>query len=138
MSKNKTIPTELSVDEFLEGIQQPRRKEESKELVILFKELTQEEPVMWGSSIIGFGSYHYKYESGREGDMFIAGFSPRKTSFSFYNLAGAEGYDELLSSLGKYKSGKSCLYVNKLGDIDLNVLREIILRSVESVKKRYG
>lgn len=93
------------------------------------QEVTGAEPRLWGSSIVGFGDYHYKYESGREGDWFVTGFSPRKQNLTLYIMAGFDNYDQLLSRLGKYKTGKSCLYINKLDDVDLDVLKELVAQS---------
>jgi hypothetical protein len=101
------------------------------------KDWLGEAPVMWGPSIVGFGSYHYKYESGREGDFFIAGFSPRKAALTIYIMAGFSRYDELMSKLGKYKTGKSCLYVKRLSDIDIDVLKSLVLASVAWVQEKY-
>jgi hypothetical protein len=98
------------------------------------REVTQEEPIMWGDSIIGFGSYHYKYKSGREGDWFLIGFSPRKQSLTLYIMSGFDGYEEKLNKLGKYRTGKSCLYINKLKDVNLSVLKEIMVDSIDYVK----
>ena len=95
------------------------------------KEITGEEPVMWGTSIIGFGSYQYKYASGREGEWFLTGFSPRKQNITLYIMSGFDQYDQLLAKLGKYKTGKSCLYINKINDIDTDVLKELVKQSVE-------
>ena len=103
----------------------------------MMKQITKENPIMWGPSIVGFGSYHYKYESGREGDMCITGFSPRKQSLTIYIMPGFDGYDKLMKKLGKYKTGKSCLYINKLEDVDLKVLKELISEDVKNMKKKY-
>ena len=97
------------------------------------KQATKSEPVMWGDSIVGFGEYHYKYASGREGDWFLTGFSPRKQNLALYIMSGFSEYEALLSNLGKFKTGKSCLYVNKIEDIDLSTLKELIQRSVQHV-----
>ena len=99
--------------------------------------ITGELPKMWGNSIIGFGSYHYKYKSGREGDWFLTGFSPRKQSFTLYIMAGFSKYEELLSKLGKFTTGKSCLYIKRLSDVDLSVLETICIRSLEDMQKLY-
>ena len=101
------------------------------------KQITKEEPIMWGPSIVGFGSYHYKYESGREGDMCITGFSPRKQNLTIYILPGFKRYSELMKKLGKHKTGSSCLYINKLEDVDLKVLKQLITESVKYMKKKY-
>ncbi len=97
-------------------------------------QVTKLEPAMWGTSIVGFGSYHYKYESGREGDMPLVGFSPRKQNLTLYIMDGFEGYDRLLGKLGKHSTGKSCLYINKLEDVDLDVLRELVASSYKHMK----
>lgn len=128
MAENKTKPTDASVDDFISAIENPRRRAEALVSLALYKEVTGLEPVMWGPSIIGFGSTHYAYESGREGDMPAAGFSPRKASMTFYVGDDFEGAADLYASLGKHKKSVSCLYVNKLDDVDLDVLREIIAR----------
>jgi hypothetical protein len=101
----------------------------------MMHEVTGEEPKMWGPSIVGFGSYHYKYESGREGDTIVAGFSPRKQNLTLYLMGGLDEYGELLGRLGKHKTGKGCLYINKLQDVDLNTLRELIRQSVEEARR---
>lgn len=137
MAKNKTAPTKVSVEEFLQNVEHPRRKEDAYTLLKLYEEELGEEAVMWGPSIVGFGSYHYKYESGREGDMCAAGFSPRKSSLSIYITAGFDGYQDLLSILGKHKASKGCLYINKLQDVDMDVLRKIIRKSYDDIKNRY-
>ncbi len=134
MAENKTQKTGASVEDFINSVGIKRRREDGFTLLELMKEVTGEEPEMWGSSIIGFGDYHYRYESGREGDFFLTGFSPRKQSLSLYIMAGFEEYDSLLASLGKHRKGASCLYINKLADVDMGVLRELIEKSVEQAK----
>ena len=134
MPQNKTVPTNASVADFLASVPNARRREDGEVLLEMMREITGIEPQMWGPSIIGFGSYHYKYESGREGDMPIIGFSPRSRSLSLYIMDGSDTDDDLLSQLGKHRKGVSCLYINKLADVDLDVLRELIARSVEQVK----
>ncbi|MFX0054415.1 MAG: DUF1801 domain-containing protein [Candidatus Hermodarchaeota archaeon] len=131
MSEAKTRPTDASVEDFLKDVEHPQRREDGFELLEMMKEITNEEPIMWGPSIIGFGSYHYKYESGREGDMPLTGFSPRKKSLTVYIMSGFEEYKDLLDKLGKHKIGKSCLYINKLADVDKNVLKKIIKKSLK-------
>ena len=128
MSENKTVPTSASVDEFIESIENKRRRADAKKSLEIYKEVTGLPPVMWGSSIIGFGSIHYVYESGREGDMPAAGFSPRKANMTFYIDGNFEGSDELLAKLGKHRKSVACVYVNKLDDVDLEVLKDIIAR----------
>ena len=134
LAENKTQKTGASVEDFINSVGIKRRCEDGFTLLELMKEVTGEEPEMWGPSIIGFGDYHYRYESGREGDFFLTGFSPRKQSLSLYIMAGFEEYDSLLASLGKHRKGASCLYINKLADVDMGVLRELIEKSVEQVK----
>lgn len=133
MSDLKTKPNKASVTEFINSIEDPVKKQDSKALVKLFKEITGHKPVMWGSSIIGFGSYHYKYASGREGDWFVTGFSPRKQSLTMYIMGGLKD-KKLFNKLGSHKTGKGCLYVKRLSDVDIEVLRKIITKSVDRVK----
>ncbi|HKJ27189.1 MAG TPA: DUF1801 domain-containing protein [Anaerolineales bacterium] len=134
MSENKTKPTDAKVEKFLNSVENEKRKIDSFEVLELMKQITGEPAKMWGDSIVGFGSYHYKYASGREGDWFLAGFSPRKQSLTLYITAGFIYYEELLAKLGKYKTGKSCLYINKLEDVDQEVLKELIKESVEHMR----
>lgn len=134
----KTKPNKLSVDKFLNNINNKQRKDDAFVILDLMKKITKEEPKIWGPSIVGFGEYHYKYESGREGDWFLTGFSPRKANLTLYIISGFKGYDDLLKKLGKYKiSGGSCLYINKLEDIDMKVLKELITKSVQKMEKKY-
>lgn len=132
----KTKPTSTDVEKFLNSIENEKRKKDAFVILDLMKKVTKEEPKMWGASIIGFGSYHYKYESGREGDWFLAGFSPRKTNFSIYIMSGFKEFDELLSKLGKHKTGSSCLYINKLEDVDLSILKKMVTLSVKKMKSK--
>ena len=136
MAENKTQKTGASVDGFLAAVQHPRRREDGQVLLQMMREVTGLEPEMWGPSIIGFGDDHYRYESGREGDIFLVGFSPRKQSLSLYLSDGFPEYDALLAALGKHRKGASCLYVNKLADIDLAVLRELVAKSFAHVNSR--
>ena len=129
MSDNKTRPTEESVEDFLDSVDNHQRKKDSLELLEIMKETTADKPVMWGPSIVGFGAYHYKYASGREGDIFKVGFSPRKSYLTVYIRPGLFLYEEELESLGKFREGKGCLYVNKLDDVDKTVLKTIIEKS---------
>ncbi len=128
MAENKTKPTSASVDDFIDGIENPRRQADALTALRLYKDVTGLPPVMWGPSIIGFGTHHYVYDSGREGTVPAAGFSPRKANMTFYVGDKFEGAEALYASLGKYKKSVACLYVNKLDDVDLQVLREIIAR----------
>lgn len=130
MAENKTQPTKLSATEFLDKIEDKQRKQDCYTISALMQEITGEPPVMWGPSIVGFDKYHYKYASGHEGDFMIAGFSPRKQNLTLYIMAGFDRYNELLVKLGKYKTGKSCLYIKSLKDIDMDVLKELITLSV--------
>jgi hypothetical protein len=131
MAELKTQPTDESVTAFLESIDNDRKRKDSFALMNLMREVTGEEPQMWGSSIVGYGRYRYKYASGRKGEWFLVGFSPRVQSLTLYIMSGFDAYDELLSKLGKYKTGKSCLYVNKLEDVDQEVLTQLIQLSVD-------
>ena len=136
MAENKTKPTAKSVEAFLKRVEDPKRREDAFAVLALMKKITKEQPVIWGDSLIGFGSYHYKYDSGREGDFFITGFSPRKTALTLYLMSGFKPFDDLMSKLGKYKTGKGCLYIKKLEDVDLKVLEKLIRESVKVMKKR--
>lgn len=130
----KTKVNDASVVKFLEGVEPEQKRLESFELLDLFRKVTNEEPKMWGSNIIGFGSYHYKYASGQEGDWFKVGFSPRKAKFSLYIMSGFDSLQEVLDQLGKHKTSKGCLYVNKLADIDISVLELLILESFNHLR----
>lgn len=136
MAEIKTKKNEASVEEFLNSIENEKRKADSFVVLELMKKITEDVPSMWGPSIIGLGHHHYKYTSGRENDWFLTGLSPRKQSLTLYIMNGFSHYDEILSRLGKYKTGKSCLYINKLEDIDMIVLEELITASVEFLKSR--
>lgn len=125
---NKTRPGEFSLEEYLNGLSEKRR-DEAVTLIEIMTKISNEPPILWGPSIIGFGSYHYKYDSGREGDMPILGFSPRKTQITIYFSEGFDRYKALLSKLGKHKTSVSCLYINKLTNIDLKILEKMLLES---------
>jgi hypothetical protein len=129
----KTQKTDASVEHFLNGVAHERRRKDSFAVLELMRQVTGEEPAMWGPSIVGFGSYRYRYKSGREGEWMLVGFSPRKQSLTLYIMSGFEGYEALLDRLGKHKTGKSCLYINKLDDVDLETLRELVRQSVKHV-----
>lgn len=133
MTQLKTQPNEQSVVDFLNGVENEKRREDSFKVLALMREVTGEEPIMWGSSIIGFGCYQYKYASGRDGEWFVTGFAPRKQALTLYIMSGFSEYDELLGRLGKHTTGKACLYIKKLENVDLHVLRELIEKSVEHV-----
>ena len=137
MAKNKTTATTQSVDKFISQVEDETKRDDSYELIKIFKSVTGENAKMWGPSIIGFGSYHYKYESGHEGDACLAGFSPRKSAIVLY-IMNFEGKDELLTKLGKLKPSKGCVYIKKLADIDVAVLKKMIDGSVRYLKKKYG
>ncbi len=136
-SDMKTKPNSKSVTAFINSVENETRKRDAKTLLAMMKRITGEKPTMWGPSIIGFGKYHYVYESGREGDMPIIGFSPRKASMSLYVL-GSVRDDSLFEKLGKHKRSVACLYVNKLDDIDLAVLEKIIAKSYKATQKKCG
>jgi hypothetical protein len=134
MAELKTKPNDDSVEAFLNKVSDPKKRQDSFALLELMKKVTGEVPKMWGDSIIGFGSYHYRYASGREGDWFLTGFSPRAQNLTLYIMAGFDRYDELLGKLGKYKTGKSCLYIKKLEDVNPSILVELVQRSAEHVR----
>ena len=137
MAEAKTKPTGVSVTEFLTRVEDPQRRADSKVLVEMMSRITGEKPRMWGPTIIGFGQYHYKYASGHEGDMARIGFSPRAKEQVLYVLDGTGWEDPLLARLGKHKTGKCCLYVKRLSDVDETVLEEIAVRSWQSMNERY-
>lgn len=136
-NENKTQPTGVSPAEFIASVEHDRRREDGKVLLKWFEEVTGYTPRMWGPSLIGYGRYHYKYDSGREGDMLITGFSPRKANLVMYIMPGYRDMGEKLARLGKHKLGKSCLYINKLADIDMDVLREIVEDGVAYMTEHY-
>lgn len=133
----KTKQTDASVAAFLETVTDDDRRQDCLAVSALMQDVTKSEPKMWGSNMIGFGTYHYKYESGREGDWFITGFSPRKQNLTLYIMAGFDRYDALLAKLGKFKTGKSCLYVKRLSDVDPGVLRQLVAASVKHMQQQY-
>lgn len=133
MSNYKTIPNDLDVDAFLAGVADEKRRADSLSMLEFMKRVTGEDPVMWGDSIVGFGSYHYKYASGREGDWPAAGFSPRKQALTLYIMSGFSRHDELMAKLGKFTTGKSCLYIKELEDVDLDVLEQLVRGSMDMV-----
>lgn len=136
MGKNKTTETENSVDDFLAAVPDEAKRADSQELIRIMQEQTGCAPRMWGPSIIGFGSYHYKYESGHEGDAPLVGFSPRNNAITLY-IYGFSDAESRLEALGKHKSGKSCIYIKKLTDIDLEVLSAMITDSIRFTKTQY-
>ena len=137
MTTNKTVPTDSDVIAFLNSVENEGRRTDSFKVLELFKTITAEEPQMWGLSIIGFGTYNYKHDSGREGSFLRVGFSPRKAALTMYVISGFDEVDDIMSRLGKYKTGRSCLYVKKLDDIDLDVLEELVRSSLTFMKQKY-
>jgi hypothetical protein len=135
--QQKTKETDNSVIEFIENVENPKKRKDAYKLIDIFTETTGYEAKMWGPSIIGFGSYHYKYESGHEGDAPLVGFSPRKAKISLYFAPGMTKREELLKNFGKHTTGKGCVYINKVADIDVDVLKELITLSVEFLQKTY-
>lgn len=131
MTQNKTVQTNASVEGFIASIAHPKRQQDAGVLVDLFAKSTGFAPKMWGNSIVGFGQYHYRYATGREGDFLATGFSPRKSNLSIYIMPGYGDFSDILKNLGKHKLGKSCLYVNKLSDIDLDILAQLIAAGIE-------
>ena len=136
-SDNKTKPTALGPADFIAGIENPVRRADAEVLLDWFQKVTGFPPVMWGSSIIGYGRYHYVYDSGRSGDSMMTGFSPRKASLSICIMPGYQDLDSFLQRLGKHKMGKSCLYINKLTDIDMQVLEEVVRYGVSYLQDKY-
>jgi len=137
MSSNKTVKSDASVENFINSVDNEQKRRDSWDMIALMKEITGSEPKMWGNSLVGFGQYHYKYASGREGKFFITGFSPRKTALTVYVMPGFDKYEDLMSKLGPYKTGKSCLYLKNLDLIDRGILEEIIRDSVAVMRDRY-
>jgi Domain of unknown function (DU1801) len=138
MAELKTKLNKSSVEKFLNGVKDEQKRLDSFKIMNMMKKITKEEPKMWGPSIVGFGSYHYKYESGNEGDMCIAGFSPRKNALTVYIMPGFDKFENLMKKLGKYKTGRSCLYIKRLEDVDLNILEKIISGSYKYMLAKYG
>ncbi len=138
MAKLKTQKTDASVGAFLDGVPSEKKREDSYAILELMQEVTGQEPAMWGTSIVGFGSYCYKYASGSEGEWPLVGFSPRKQNLTLYIMSGFDDYDALLADLGKYKTGKACLYINKLEDVDLETLRELVRQSAEHMAESHS
>lgn len=139
MAELKTKKNDGDVEAFLDGIENEKRRADCRAVVGLMADVTGEPPAMWGDSIIGFGSYHYKYPTGREGEWMAVGVSPRKQSLTVYVMTGFERHAALMAKLGRYATGKSCLYIKKLEDVDTSVLRELVRDSFEQVSKgQYG
>lgn len=137
MYELKTKENESSVIEFIEAVDSPKKREDAYRLLDIFTETTGFPAKMWGASIIGFGSYHYKYESGHEGDAPLVGFSPRKAKISLYFATGDPDRERLLENFGKHTSGKACVYINKVADIDVEVLKSLINQSVQFLQETY-
>lgn len=137
MSGNKTAPTDVAPRDFLQTVTPVRRQSDALVLLDLFERVSGHPAVMWGPSIIGFGQYHYRYDSGREGNFLATGFSPRKANLVLYIMPGYQDYSAILSRLGKHKLGKSCLYINKLADIDLTVLEELIQAGLTDLNAKW-
>lgn len=137
MAENKTKPNKASVATFIKGIEDKQKRSDVKKVVAMMREATGSRARMWGTNIVGFGRYHYKYDSGREGDFMITGFSPRKQALTLYVIPGFRHFESLMSKLGKYKTGKSCLYIRRLSDVDEKVLRQLIVGSVKYMRKNY-
>jgi hypothetical protein len=137
MADNKTKPTRLSVAAFIDALTDRTRRADAKALVKLMQSAAGEKPKMWGPSIIGFGGYHYTYDSGREGDMPLIGFSPRKAATVLYNVTGFSDSEGLLAKLGKHSRGKGCLYIKKLADVDQQVLEILVVKAVAAMRARY-
>lgn len=136
MAELKTQPTDQDVHEFLDGIADEKKRRDAYDVLALMQEVTGEAPRMWGESIVGFGQYHYKYKSGHTGTWPLVGFSPRKQNLTLYIMAGFD-HDDLMSRLGKYKTSVACLYLKKLADVDQDVLRELVQRSTEHMRRTY-
>lgn len=134
MAELKTIPTKISVDKFLKGITDEKKRADCYQILKMMEKATKSRPKMWGTSIIGFGDAHYVYESGHEGDWFITGFSPRKQNLTLYMMGGFNQFEDLMKKLGKHSVGKGCLYINKMEDVDAKVLKELITKSVKMAK----
>jgi hypothetical protein len=137
MAENKTKPGTASVEDFLARVKPEQKREDARRICAMMARLSGEKPILWGPSIIGFGKCHYRYESGREGDMPRIGFSPRSTALVLYLVDSFPGYAGLMGRLGKFTTGKSCLYVKRLADVDETVLEALVAESVAEVKRRY-
>lgn len=137
MAELKTQPTRASVTEFLAGIDDRQQRADAKKVAAMMRRATGKRAKMWGASIVGYGSYHYRYASGREGDFILTGFSPRKQALTVYIMPGFSSFKKLMEKLGKHKTGKSCLYIKRLSDIDEKVLEKLIDKSVRHMRKRY-
>lgn len=137
MAENKIKPARHSVTTFINSIGDKQMRADAKKVAAMMRKATGNRAVMWGASIVGYGRYHYKYASGREGDSLLAGFSPRKQALTIYIMAGFASFDPLMKKLGKYKTGKSCLYIKRLSDVDEKVLERLIIASTKHMRKTY-
>lgn len=138
MAENKTKPTKARVGDFLDKIDNATRRADARKIASMMRRATGKRATMWGPSIVGYGRYHYKYGSGREGDWMLTGFSPRKQNLVVYIMPGFSKFDALMKKLGKYKTGRSCLYINKLEDVDEKVLEKLIADSVKTMRRIYN
>ena len=138
MAENKTKATNASVEAYLSAIEDDERRKDCETITTLMSSITKTQAKLWGPSIVGFDTYHYKYESGREGDWAVTGFSPRKGDISIYLVASGSNQEQLLAQLGRHKMGKSCLYIRKLADVDMKILEQLIAGSVAEVRRRYA
>ena len=138
MAENKTREMATPVGDFIDSVDDEQKRSDCLELLAMMQKITGREPRMWGSSMVGFGTYHYRYESGREGDSFLTGFSPRKAALAVYIMPGFKPYAELLEQLGRHKTGKSCLYLRNLDAIDRKVLEQLVRQSVRDMRKKYA
>jgi len=137
VAEYKTKPTNLSVTSFINSIQDEKKRRDVRKVAAMMREATGSRAKMWGSNIVGYGQYHYKYDSGREGDFMITGFSPRKQALTLYVIPGFGHFESLMNKLGKYKTGRSCLYIKRLSDVDEKVLKRLIASSVKHMRKNY-
>lgn len=138
MAENKTQPTKVSAAKYIDALEDPQQKKDCKQLVKMMRAATGERAVMWGPSIVGFGTHHYKYESGREGDIMMVGFAPRKGQISLYLTCDIQQMAPLLEKLGKHKTGKGCLYIKRLADVDQDVLQQMIERGIEEAEQGHA
>jgi len=137
MAENKTKPTDVDPSDYVASIENDVRRKDARILLDIFTTITGEQPKMWGPSIIGYGSYHYKYASGHEGDSFVAGFAPRKTELVIYLVGNCDGHSELLAKLGKHRMGRACLYIKKLENVDMSILKKLITESTDAIRAKY-
>jgi len=137
MAENKTKPNKTSVTAFIKSIEDEQMRRDARKVAAMMREAAGSRARMWGANIVGFGEYHYEYESGREGDFMITGFSPRKQALTLYVIPGFKHFESLMSKLGKYKTGKSCLYIRRLSNVDEQVLKRLIVGSVNYMRKHY-